>query len=151
VTLGDDMADFFMMLRRHVAHAHCFLTKSVMRPSGSSTNVRGRDEDFSPPTGSPEAVARPRLPQVGSRTGAPGRPLDRATFPAPRVARNVRIAQQPKAAFAGLPPSQLPGRAACQLPDQSTIIRVRGSLTDSSRPRGARSLASISRCRPMSA
>ena len=55
-----------------------------------------------------------------------------------------RIAQQPKAAFvAGLQPSQLPGRAACQLPDQSTIIRVRPSLTDSSRPRGARSIASF--------
>jgi hypothetical protein len=55
-----------------------------------------------------------------------------------------RIAQQPKAAFvAGLRPSQLPGRVACQLPDQSTIIRVRPSLTDSSRPRGARSNASF--------
>ena len=55
-----------------------------------------------------------------------------------------RIAQQPKAAFvAGLRPSQLPGRAACQLPDQSTIIRVRPSLTGSSRPRGARSFASL--------
>src|SRR5271156_6573161 len=48
------------------------------------------------------------------------------------------------AAFvAGLRPSQLPGRAACQLPDQSTIIRVRPSLTDSSRPRGARPIASL--------
>jgi hypothetical protein len=55
-----------------------------------------------------------------------------------------RIAQQPKAAFvAGLQPSQLPSRAACQLPDQSTIIRVRPSLTGSSRPRGARSNASV--------
>src|SRR5205807_562663 len=55
-----------------------------------------------------------------------------------------RIAQQPKAAFvAGLRPSQLPDRAACQLPDQSTIIRVRPSLTGSSRPRGARSIASV--------
>ena len=55
-----------------------------------------------------------------------------------------RIAQRPKAAFvAGLQPSQLPGRAACQLPDQSTIIRVRPSLSDSSRPRGARSIASF--------
>ena len=44
---------------------------------------------------------------------------------------------------AGLRPNQLPGRAACQLPDQSTIIRVRPSLTDSSRPRGARSFASV--------
>jgi hypothetical protein len=50
-----------------------------------------------------------------------------------------RIAQQPKAAFvAGLRPSQLPGRAACQLPDQSiapsgrtvnlVILTVRWSL-----------------------
>ena len=55
-----------------------------------------------------------------------------------------RIAQRPKAAFvAGLRPSQLPGRAACQLPDQSTIIRVRPSLTGSSRPRGARSFTSF--------
>src|SRR5258705_2878093 len=55
-----------------------------------------------------------------------------------------RIAQQPKAAFvAGLRPSQLPDRVACQLPEQSTIIRVRPSLTGSSRPRGARSLASF--------
>ena len=55
-----------------------------------------------------------------------------------------RIAHQPKAAFvAGLRPSQLPGRAACQLPDQSTIIRVRSSLTDSSRPWGARSISPI--------
>ena len=58
--------------------------------------------------------------------------------------RPIGFAQQPKAAFvAGLRPSQLPGRAACQLPDQSTIIRVRPSLTDSSRPRGARSIASL--------
>jgi hypothetical protein len=42
-----------------------------------------------------------------------------------------------------LRPSQLPGRAACQLPDQSTIIRVRSSLTDSSRPWGARSISPI--------
>jgi hypothetical protein len=47
--------------------------------------------------------------------------------------------------MAGLRPNQLPGRAACQLPDQSTIIRVRPSLTDGSRPRGARSFASFAR------
>ena len=59
-----------------------------------------------------------------------------------------RIAQQPKAAFvAGLRPGQLPGRAACQLPDQSTIIRVRPSLTGSSRPWGARSFTSVRVCR----
>ena len=55
-----------------------------------------------------------------------------------------RIAQQPKAAFvAGLRPSQLPDQAACQLPDQSTFIRVRPSLTGSSRPWGARSKAPV--------
>ena len=49
-----------------------------------------------------------------------------------------RIAQPPKATFvARLRPSQLPGRAARQLPDLSTIIRVRSSLTDGSRLRGA--------------
>jgi hypothetical protein len=44
-------------------------------------------------------------------------------------------------------PPQLPGRAACQLADQSTFIRVRPFLTDSSRPRAARSFASFPRCR----
>jgi hypothetical protein len=41
-----------------------------------------------------------------------------------------------------------PVRAACQLPDQSTIVRVRPSLTNGSRPRGARSFASFPRRRP---
>src|SRR5262245_46782961 len=49
-----------------------------------------------------------------------------------------RIAQPPKATFvARLQPSQLPCQAARQLPDLSTIIRVRSSLTDESRLRGA--------------
>ena len=49
-----------------------------------------------------------------------------------------RIAQPPKAAFvARLRPDQLPGRAARQLPDLSTIIRVEPSSTDDSRLRGA--------------
>ena len=49
-----------------------------------------------------------------------------------------RIAQPPKATFvARLRPGQLPDRAARQLPDLSTIIRVRSSLTDDSRLRGA--------------
>ena len=55
-----------------------------------------------------------------------------------------RIAQQPRAAFvAGLQPGQLPDRAARQLPDLSTIIRVRSSLTDGSRLRGALPIAVI--------
>ena len=49
-----------------------------------------------------------------------------------------RIAQPPKATFvARLRPGQLPSQAARQLPDLSTIIRVRSSLTDGSRLRGA--------------
>src|SRR5450631_2623294 len=50
------------------------------------------------------------------------------------------IAQPPKAAFVTrLQPCRLPGRTARQLPDQSTTLWVRSSLTDGSRPRGARS------------
>ena len=53
-----------------------------------------------------------------------------------------RIAQPPKATFvARLRPDQLPSRAARQLPDLSTIIRVRSSFTDDSRLRGALPLA----------
>jgi hypothetical protein len=48
-----------------------------------------------------------------------------------------RIAQPPKVTFVTrLRPSQLPDQAARQLPDLSTIIRVRPSLTDGSRLSG---------------
>src|ERR1700722_16071352 len=50
-----------------------------------------------------------------------------------------QIAQSPKATFVTrLQPSQLPDRAARQLPDQSTTLWVESSSTDSSRLRGAR-------------
>jgi hypothetical protein len=50
-----------------------------------------------------------------------------------------RIAQSPKATFVTrLQPCRLPSRAARQLPDQSTILRVESSSTDDSRLRGAR-------------
>ena len=49
-----------------------------------------------------------------------------------------RIAQPPKATFVTrLQPFRLPGRAARQLPDQSTTLRVESSSTDDSRLRGA--------------
>src|ERR1700716_2170123 len=49
-----------------------------------------------------------------------------------------RIAQPPKAAFVTrLQPFRLPGRAARQLPDQSTTLWVESSSTDDSRLRGA--------------
>ena len=55
-----------------------------------------------------------------------------------------RIAQPPKATFVTrLRPSQLPGQAARQLPDLSTIIRVESSSTDDSRLRGALPLADL--------
>src|SRR5215208_4977830 len=48
------------------------------------------------------------------------------------------IAQPPKATFATrLQPFRLPGRAARQLPDQSTILWVESSSTSDSRLRGA--------------
>jgi len=57
-----------------------------------------------------------------------------------------RIADGPKAArVARLRPGQLPDRAARQLPDQSTIVCVRSSLTDGSRPRGARPIPTQAR------
>src|SRR5215212_1341047 len=49
-----------------------------------------------------------------------------------------RIAQPPKATFVTrLQPFQLPGRAARQLPDQSTNLWVESSSTSDSRLRGA--------------
>ncbi len=49
-----------------------------------------------------------------------------------------RIAQPPRATFVTrLQPFRLPGRAARQLPDQSTTIRVESSSTGDSRLRGA--------------
>ena len=57
------------------------------------------------------------------------------------------IAQPPKATFVTrLQPFRLPDRAARQLPDQSTIIWVESSSTDSSRLRGARPLSDIGEC-----
>ena len=55
-----------------------------------------------------------------------------------------RIAQSPKATFVTrLQPCRLPSRAARQLPDQSTILRVEFSSTDDSRLRGARPTSDI--------
>src|SRR5271169_1100596 len=57
-----------------------------------------------------------------------------------------RIAQSPKATFVTrLQPFKLPGRAARQLPDQSTTIWVESSSTDDSRLRGARPREDVSR------
>src|ERR1700730_5692114 len=55
-----------------------------------------------------------------------------------------RIAQSPKATFVTrLQPCRLPSRAARQLPDQSTILRVESSSTDDSRLRGARPISDM--------
>src|SRR5712675_31807 len=107
----------------------------------------------------------PRLPEPPFRRAVPTTPADRAgarvdcfpahaAFPKWQEGRHPhchfrglhrlhsvtarRIAQPPKATFvARLRPRQLPDQAARQLPDLSTIIRVRSSLTDDSRLRGA--------------
>ena len=56
-----------------------------------------------------------------------------------------RIAQPPKATFVTrLQPMRLPTRAARQLPDQSTTLRVDSSSTDDLRLRGALPQADIS-------
>ena len=48
-----------------------------------------------------------------------------------------RIAQSPKATFVTrLQPCRLPSRAARQLPDQMTTLRVESSSTDDSSPSG---------------
>jgi hypothetical protein len=53
---------------------------------------------------------------------------------------------RPKATFVTrLRPFRLPGRAARQLPDQSTTFRMESSSTDGSRLRGARGIADIDR------
>src|SRR4029453_12101612 len=55
-----------------------------------------------------------------------------------------RIAQPPKAAFVTrLQPFRLPGRAARQLPDQSTTVWVESSSTSDPRLRGALPQADI--------
>ena len=106
----------------------------------------------------------PRLPEPPFQRAAPTTPADRALLsiaspliqPSPngrRVGIRVvtfeacsgfthiaarRIARSPKATFVTrLQPGQLPSRAARQLPDLSTIIRVEPSSTDDSRLRGA--------------
>ena len=115
----------------------------------------------------------PRLPEPPFRRAVPTTPADRAgarvdcfpahaAFPKWQEGRHPhchfrgllrlhsvtarRIAQPPKVTFVTrLQPSQLPGQTARQLPDLSTIIRVRSSLTDGSRPRGALPLGDIRR------
>ena len=58
--------------------------------------------------------------------------------------RPIGSLSRPKATFVTrLQPCRLPSRAARQLPDQSTILRVESSSTDDSRLRGARPTADI--------
>src|SRR6478672_8571087 len=59
-----------------------------------------------------------------------------------------RIAQPPKATFVTrLQPFRSPGRAARQLPDQSTILWVDSSSTSDSRLRGALPIADVGQAR----
>src|SRR5262249_17450882 len=59
-----------------------------------------------------------------------------------------RIAQLPKATFVTrLQPLRLPARAARQLPDQSTTLRVESSSTGNPRLRGALPIADVTRAK----
>ena len=111
-----------------------------MGPSDFNTTIRCRERTVFCRVGC-ELMNTCGLPQM---TGGSASALELSRPARASLCYGPSDAQQPKAAFvAGLRPSQLPDRAACQLPDQSTIIRVRPSLTGSSRPRGARSFASV--------
>ena len=63
-----------------------------------------------------------------------------------RVLRPVGSLSHPEVTFVTrLQPCQLPSRAARQLPDLSTIIRVEPSSTDDSRLQGALPFAAVPR------
>jgi hypothetical protein len=114
----------------------------------------------------------PRLPEPPFRRAAPTTPADRAgahvdCFPASRglpqmaggsasalslsrpaqaslTLRPAGSLSHPEATFVTrLQPVQLPARAARQLPDQSTTLRVDSSSTDDSRLRGALPISDI--------
>ena len=77
-----------------------------------------------------------RLPQLAGES-ASALSLSRPAQ-ASHALRPAGSLSRPKATFVTrLPPCQLPSRAARQLPDLSTIIRVEPSSTDDSRLRGA--------------
>src|SRR3954466_352892 len=87
-----------------------------------------------------ETMAVVRSSQVESHLGR-NRLTSKAPYKACSGFTHVtewRIAQPPKAAFVTrLQPSQLPGQAARQLPDQSTTLWVEPSSTGDTRRRGA--------------
>ena len=114
----------------------------------------------------------PRLPEPPFRRAEPTTPADRAGarvdyFPAHAAFPHASEGRHPHCHFRGLlglhtrfgpsdrsaaqrrplsrgsDPFRLPGRAARQLPDQSTTFRMESSSTDGSRLRGARGTADI--------
>src|SRR6266446_7602179 len=93
----------------------------------------------------PAHAAFPIWPGVGTRIGT------FETFSGFTHVTAHRIAQSPKATFVTrLQPFRLSGRAARQLPDQSTTLWVDSSSTGDSRLRGARPFTSVRVC-PLSA
>src|SRR5262245_56364499 len=83
-------------------------------------------------SGSPRDVAEGRVEDGRGSLGHAATP------------RSHRRIAQPKATFVtSLQPCRLPDRAARQLPDQSTTLRVDSSSTDDSRLRGALPLGDI--------
>jgi hypothetical protein len=120
-------------------------------------NTRLWRDDPRPMASSPRTVSLSRFRSLASRrrrsapafgrapiTGAQNRKsalTENAPYKACSSFTHVtarRIAQPPKAAFVTrLQPFRLPGRAARQLPDQSTTLWVESSSTSDARLRGA--------------
>src|SRR5262245_25915297 len=94
-------------LPRRIEQVHASITSPLTRPSPNGRRVGIRIVTFEACSGFTRVTAR-------------------------------RIAQPPKATFVTrLQPARLPARAARQLPDQSTTLRVESSSTSDARLRGA--------------
>jgi hypothetical protein len=153
-------------LRRH------YPASTVVRPCPTPAGAVARSDVEAAtlaPNGSPP-ITRIIFPTCrahypGGSSGCACRLLPRITRPSPNGRRAGirivtfeacsgfthvtarRIAEPPKATFVTrLRPMRLPARAARQLPDQSTTLRVDSASTDDSRVRGALPLPDLSRC-----
>src|SRR5258707_10469890 len=120
-------------------------------------NTRLWRDDSRPMASSPRTVSLSRFRSLASRRRRSGPALGRAPIPGAQNRKSAltenapykacssfthvtarRIAKPPKAAFVTrLQPFRLPGRAARQLPDQSTAVWVESSSTSDPRLRGA--------------
>ena len=158
-----------------VEKTECAPEVRALSSAGITRLHRSYDPVRLPPWPPPDATSRPlpspptslpRLPGPPFQRAEPPTPADRAgplvdCFPAraafpkwpegrhPHCTRVTarRIAQPPTATFVTrLRPFRLPGRAARQLPDQSTTLWVDSSSTSGSRLRGAQPHGDVTTC-----